>query len=239
MKTEEFPNILIFDIETVKKHPTFAIFADKQPHLSDLYLKRFRKYLDKSDVITVEEHYDQKTALFAEFAQVICFSMSWLVNENGQWVKKEYCYYNTDEVELLRHFETAMNGFAKKRNNKIILAGFNHSNFDIPFMSKRYLYNGLKIPNHLNFYGKKPWEMDVLDISEFLRFKQFQDSYMSLELTCELFGLDNPKNILGGANLGPLYFNEEVSPEEKSKRIKEYCMADSIAVADLIVRIFG
>jgi hypothetical protein len=238
MNKEQIENILIFDIETVKKHETFAIFAEKEPHLSDLYLKRFRKYID-NDQYTPEEHYDQKTALFAEFAKVICFSLCWLKYTDGTWVKNKYVYYSDIEVDLLNTFQNVLAKFEKVHAGKIVLGGFNHINFDIPFMSKRYLYNEMKIPRQLDFFGKKPWEMEVVDIQEFLRFKNFQDSYMSLELVCELFKLDNPKDILGGANLGPLYFNKDVSDHEKGEKIKEYCLADSIAVADLIVKIFG
>jgi uncharacterized protein YprB with RNaseH-like and TPR domain len=39
----------------------------------------------------------------------------------------------------------------------------NAKEFDIPFIARRMIINQVPIPNKLNLFGKKPWEIPHLD----------------------------------------------------------------------------
>jgi uncharacterized protein YprB with RNaseH-like and TPR domain len=50
--------------------------------------------------------------------------------------------------------------------NQHILCGHNAKEFDIPFLARRMIINQIALPDKLNLFGKKPWEIPHLDTLE-------------------------------------------------------------------------
>jgi hypothetical protein len=63
-----------------------------------------------------------------------------------------------------------------------ILCGHNAKEFDIPFLARRMIINQIALPDKLNLFGKKPWEIPHLDTLELWKFGI--TSITSLKLMC-------------------------------------------------------
>jgi hypothetical protein len=57
---------------------------------------------------------------------------------------------------------------------------------DIPFMARRII-NQIPLPDKLNLFGKKPWEIPHLDTLELWKFDY--KHYTSLKLMCKVLGI--------------------------------------------------
>jgi hypothetical protein len=62
-----------------------------------------------------------------------------------------------------------------------ILCGHNAKEFDIPFLARRMIINQIALPDKLNLFGKKPWEIPHLDTLELWKFGDYKH-YTSLKL---------------------------------------------------------
>jgi DNA polymerase III epsilon subunit-like protein len=74
-----------------------------------------------------------------------------------------------DEKKILRDFNNLLNNHFNQAQH--ILCGHNAKEFDIPFLARRMIINQIPIPNKLNLFGKKPWEIPHLDTLELCSFK--------------------------------------------------------------------
>jgi DNA polymerase elongation subunit (family B) len=115
----------------------------------------------------------------------------------------------------------------------IICAGHNGKEFDFPYIARRSLINGLKLPVLLDIAGKKPWEIKHLDTMELWKFGDYKH-YTSIALLTEIFNIPTPKDDIDGSDVGRVYWEEK-----NLSRIVEYCQKDVLAVAQLYLRYKG
>src|SRR2546429_5980208 len=68
------------------------------------------------------------------------------------------------------------------------LCAHNGKEFDFPFIARRMLINGLKLPKILHIAGKKPWEVNHLDTMELWKRSEEHTSELQsrLHLVCRL-----------------------------------------------------
>ena len=112
-----------------------------------------------------------------------------------------------------------------------VLCGHNAKEFDIPFIARRMIINQIAIPNKLNLFGKKPWEIPHLDTLELWKFGDYKH-FTSLKLLTKILGIPSSKGDIDGSQVGHVYY-----VEKDIDRIVTYCEKDVIAVAQVFLRL--
>ncbi len=211
--------ILFLDIETV---PCVYRFDDLDPKTQELYALKTR-FIQEREERDASEVYD-RAGIYAEFGKVICISTAF-INGNTLRVKS---FYGDDETEVLSQFAELLNRYFASDNQ--YLCGHNIKEFDIPFLARRMVINGVELPNMLDLAGKKPWEVRHLDTMELWKFGDYKH-FTSLSLLTHIFGIPTPKDDISGADVSRVYWEEQ-----DLERIKVYCEKDTIAVAQLLMK---
>lgn len=215
-------NILFLDIETV---PQVYQFEELSPRMRDLFDTK-TKFQQKED-ITVKDLY-KKAGIFAEFGKIICVSVGFVVTENKKQSLRLKSFFGDDEKKLLNDFSELLNkSFSSKEHR---LCAHNGKEFDFPWLCRRMLINGCKIPAILDIQGQKPWEVQHLDTMELWKFGDYKH-YTSLELLTEIFGIPSPKDDIKGSDVSRVYYEEK-----NLEKIVTYCQKDVIALTQLFLR---
>ncbi len=88
----------------------------------------------------------------------------------------------------------------------------------------------IELPNKLNLFGKKPWEVPHIDTLELWKFGDYKH-YTSLKLLTSILGVPSPKDDIDGSEVANVYYKEK-----NIQRIVSYCEKDTIAVAQILLR---
>jgi len=219
-------NILFLDIETV---PIKENFEDLSSGFQGLWSEKTT--WQRKDDFTPSEYYKMKAGVMAEFAKIICISVGYLFAEKGESHFRIKSFYGDDEKQILDDFASLLNSEFNKKQHQ--LCAHNGKEFDFPFIARRTLVNGLKLPKLLDIAGKKPWEVNHLDTMELWRFGDYKH-YTSLKLLAALFDIPTPKDDIDGSKVAGVYYNEK-----DLERIKIYCQKDALTVAQLLLRYKG
>jgi DNA polymerase elongation subunit (family B) len=115
------------------------------------------------------------------------------------------------------------------------LCAHNGQEFDYPYIARRTLINGLRIPRILDISGAKPWEIKerLLDTLQMWKFGDYKN-YTSLDLLCAVFNIPTPKDDIDGSQVAKVYYQEN-----DLDRIIRYCEKDTLALANLMLRYKG
>ena len=130
-----------------------------------------------------------------------------------------------DERQLLVDFFDLVYKYFNSKNK--FFCAHNGLEFDFPFIARRALINGLKVPQSLDTRGKKPWEVQHLDTLDLWRFGDYKN-YTSLALLAQIFGIPTPKDDIDGSQVANVYWNEH-----DLQRIVTYCQKDVITIVQL------
>jgi len=227
---ENYPieNILFLDIETV---PQVSDFEDLSDPLKKLWVKKAEQ-LSKFDKFSGEEQKSpgdvyERAGIYAEFGKIVCISTG-IWRNNSLRIKS---FYGEDEKQLLIDFTVMLQKAQEKRIS--FLCAHNGKEFDYPYIIRRLLINGLKIPHILDLSGKKPWEVNHLDTMELWKFGDYKN-YTSLELLAAVFGIPTPKDDIAGSDVARVYWVEKDMP-----RIVTYCQKDVVTIVNLFLRFQG
>lgn len=219
-------NILFLDIETVPQYPDLKEASEK-----------FREFWDKKSTYfrdenqTSEDVY-QRAGIYSEFGKIICISAGFFVVKNGEKKLRLKSFFGDDEKKILEEFSAMLQKF-NASNSDLLLCAHNGKEFDFPYISRRMLINGLKLPKILDIAGKKPWEVNFLDTMELWKFGDYKN-YTSLNLLTHIFNIPTPKDDIDGSMVAEVYWKEK-----NINRIVTYCEKDVLAVAQLILRYKG
>jgi DNA polymerase elongation subunit (family B) len=140
-------------------------------------------------------------------------------------------FYHDDEETLLKQFKRLLEEHYNTPYH--VLCGHNAKEFDIPYICRRMLINGISLPSILQIAGKKPWEINHLDTLELWKFGDYK-SFTSLSLLCHVFQIPTPKDDISGADVARVYFEEKDLP-----RIMIYCEKDVVALIQLFLKMKG
>lgn len=220
ISAQQLQQILFLDIETVSSHAEFeqmssewqALWADKT---------RFQRQEDSP-----EEFYPKRAGILAEFGKIVCISCAFFTNQNGSWELRMKSFASDDESELLRDFANLLERLPNFR-----LCAHNGKEFDFPYLSRRMISLGVKMPGQLNNAGKKPWEIPHLDTLELWKFGDYKN-YTSLKLLAALFDIPTPKDDIDGSMVGTVYWQEQ-----DLDRIRIYCEKDVLTLAKVFLKI--
>ena len=142
---------------------------------------------------------------------------------------KSFCGH--DEKSILEAFNQLLDKNFQNKNQ--YLCAHNGKEFDYPFLCRRMLINGIKLPKILQIAGKKPWEVKHLDKMELWKFGDYKH-YTSIKLLAALFNIPTPKDDIDGSQVSTVYWQEN-----DLERIKTYCQKDTLTVAQLFLKYKG
>jgi len=220
-------NLLVFDIETV---PQTEDFSHLPEHFRQLWEHKTRR-LAKEEDRTAENFYE-RAGIYAEFGKVVCISAGYFKKENDGLKFRVKSFASEDETEVLLGFKSLLEKhFNDPQKNG--LCGHNIKEFDVPYLCRRMLINGIPLPAVLDLSGKKPWEVQHIDTMHLWKFGDIK-SYTSLKLLAAVFHIATPKDDIDGSDVARVYWKEKNLP-----RIVTYCQKDVVTVAQLLLRFKG
>lgn len=214
--------ILFIDIETAPQFPNYELVPDATKEFWEKKSSFFREpEQEPGDVY-------QRAGIYAEFGKVVCISVGVITGEEDNFGFKLKSYCSDDEKVLLNEFTKMLEELEKRR--PVIYCAHNGKEFDYPYLSRRFLINGIKLPESLDNSGKKPWEIKHLDTLELWKFGDYKH-YTSLELLTSIFNIPSPKEEIDGSMVADVFYKEK-----DLKKIIKYCENDVLAVAQLLMR---
>jgi len=219
-------NILFLDIETVPAYTDYSALPEK---LKELWTKKMT-YSSEKENLDASELYS-RAGIYAEFGKIICISVGFFYSKSGKTKFRIKSFYEDQENQLIKGFNALLDH--SFYSNDHYLCGHNAKEFDFPYIARRALINGLRLPSLLDIAGSKPWEIKHLDTMELWKFGDYKH-YTSLALLAEIFNIPSPKDDIDGSDVGRVYWEEK-----NLKRIVEYCQKDVLTVAQLFLRYRG
>lgn len=217
-------SILVLDIETVPQYPSFKAVPEA---IQKLWLRKaaLLKRTEYEDGLPLYE----RAGIYSEFGKIVCISVGYLTGKNKErkFVLQSFC--GDDETALLVDFCFMLKDF----DDDVILCAHNGKEFDFPYLCRRMLINGIRIPSALQLSGKKPWEINHLDTMDLWKFGDYKH-YTPLNLLASVFNISDPKDDIDGSEVNDVYWKKN-----DLVRIEEYCMKDVITVMQILLRMRG
>ncbi len=214
-------DILFLDIETVPLHQQYSELSAEAQMLWEEKTRYQRK-----EEFSAEEFYD-RAGIWAEFGKIVCISVGYFSFRHQQRTFR-VTSFTGEEKNLLEDFSRLVNEHFS-RPNKLFCA-HNGKEFDFPYISRRMIINGIEIPQKLQLFGKKPWEISHLDTMEMWKFGDYKH-YTSLKLLAHILSIPSPKDDINGSEVRNVFYNEG-----DIDRIATYCEKDTITVAQILLR---
>lgn len=223
LKTLDLSQVIVLDIETVPQHPSFD---DVAPQLQ--YLWEQKTQFQRRNEHTADEFYE-RAGIFAEFGKIICISLGIFTYQNKSYSLRLKSFSGHDEREILEQFTSLI----KKQIPTLKFCAHNGKEFDYPYICRRLLVNGLKIPEQLDLSGKKPWEINHLDTMELWKFGDHKH-FTSLNLLATILNIPTPKDDIDGSQVRQVYYEEQ-----NLQRIVTYCQKDVVTTAQVLLKFKG
>jgi len=226
---ENINKLLFLDIETVGVADDLDDLGQTHPQLLNIWqtsgVDYFKRRYPEDSQLPSNDLFIKRSALLPEFGKIVCVSVGFILDDGE--VKLDSFY--GEEKELLIKLSNLLVRIEKL---DFKLCGHNIKNFDLPYIAKRMLINGIKIPSILPNYQIKPWETKVVDTKEVWNFNSFK-GLSSLELVCASLNVPNPKdNEVNGSNMHNYYYNNN-----DINKIVEYCEEDVKATINLMKKL--
>jgi predicted PolB exonuclease-like 3'-5' exonuclease len=230
MTKDQLSTILFIDIETAPMAPRFDLLPENfqrlWEHKSKWYRNRDPENADPAKV------FEDKAGIFSEFSKVVCISFGSLVVAENAWTFRLKSLTDEDEKTLLNNFSSLCTRF-RERQQKLVFCGHNIKEFDLPFLCRRMIINGIPLPQPLQLQHCKPWDHPHIDTLELWRFGDLKN-FTSLALLAEVLGIPSPKSDLDGSMVAKVYWEDK-----DLKRIADYCMQDVITAARVYLQLTG
>jgi 3'-5' exonuclease len=230
IKKKDHEKLLLVDIETAAQYKEYDDLKSEDPILAAHWDRRHiyysGNYFEYQNTPPASSYRD-KAALEPEFGKIVCVTF-------GSWPSDgvsplRIMSFHGDEKDMLEKTKKILHNAMVM---SFLLTGHNIKNFDIPWMAKRMVYNGILPPDYIRVGSKKPWELPYIDTSDLFSFGSWtQQKSLSLDLLCHSLGVESPKGAMHGS---------EVSQAFHAGRIDEivrYCERDVKALYDIIQRV--
>jgi DNA polymerase elongation subunit (family B) len=222
IKRIKLEHILFLDIETV---PQFADY-DSLENPTKLLWEAKTNYQRKEN-FTPKEFYD-RAGIWAEFGKIICISVGYFKQKEDPRNFRVTSFYG-EEGDILKDFKNLLETHFNKSNH--LLCAHNGKEFDFPYIARRMVILGIDLPEKLNLFGKKPWEVPHLDTLELWKFGDYK-TFTSLSLMAHVLGIPSPKNDISGEQVRDVFYKEK-----DIDRIVAYCEKDTVTVAQIILKL--
>lgn len=224
LKNLNLDHILFLDIETV---PESESFSDLDATKQELWEAKSR--YQRKDDYSAEQFYD-RAGIWAEFGKIIVISVGYF-HMDGEIRSFRVTSFYGDETKILKDFKNLL--ISHFSQSKHLLCAHNGKEFDFPYIARRMIINNIELPYKLNLFGKKPWEVPHLDTLELWKFGDYKN-YTSLKLLTKVLGIPSPKGDIDGSDVYSTFYKQK-----NIDRIIKYCERDTVAVAQIILRLRG
>jgi len=233
MQQNELQKIMFLDIETVPLTSDYSELPDELSHLwhdkfSILQKRMPEKYNEDT---TAAEAFNTSAGIYSEFGKIVCISVGFIHFQDNEMNFRTKSFSGKDEKLLLSDFLELINKFCVTKEQT--LCGHNIKEFDIPFICRRTLINGLELPLIFQISGKKPWEINFIDTLELWKFGDYKN-YTALKLLTAVFGIPTPKDDIDGSQVANVFYKES-----DIERISLYCQKDVLATAQVFLKLNG
>lgn len=210
---ERLSKFLFFDLETSGKHANFGEFKRLDPEGAHIWEKKCnRMNYPKPGEVDPDAEYLEKVALFPEFGRIVCLSY-------GVWEPDDKMVvasiYDPSEEEMMKKIYAL---FLKATGRGMIPTGWNIKNFDVAWVYRKLLAYGYTIPECLQTYNRKPWEVNIFDMKEW--FKVFSNLDVTFEEATYSLGIPTPKDDIDGSQVHRTFWSGE------HQRVVTYCEKD-------------
>jgi len=227
-----FHKTLVLDIETVP-------CQERWQQLGGAFQKHWQHKAEHISLTEEEQghpdrSFESRAGIYAEFGKVVCIGLGLFTkDEQGKWAKiRLKSLANHDEKALLSEFAKTVQAFVQI-NKEIIFCGHNIREFDIPFLCRRFLINGLPLPDCMDFGGMKPWQIPMEDTLQLWRFGDYKH-YTSLDLLATVLALPSSKTNMDGSQVADVYWKEK-----NLEKIADYCLQDIYTTALVYLKLKG
>jgi len=224
-------DVLVLDIECVSGTKSYE---DMNPVMQSLWEGKSEQ-IQKSKApelrLPPAENYTEMAGIYSEYGKIVCVSVGafYKNKETGELNFRLASYYGDDEKKLLEELAEMLNRrYYDPKKHRI--CGHNVKEFDIPYIARRMVINGVKLPTLLDLAGKKPWENSALDTMELWKFGD-NKAFTGLKVLCGVFGIPTPKDDIDGSQVGYTYWQEN-----DLNRIEKYCRKDVLATAQVLLK---
>ncbi len=220
----QLENILFLDIETVPEFEHFSQLDETKQQLWEV-----KSHYQRKEEFTAEAFYD-RAGIWAEFGKIICISVGYFLFQDDNRTFRVKTFIG-DEIKILKNFKDLL--ISHFSQSKHLLCAHNGKEFDFPYIARRMIIHNLTLPYKLNLFGKKPWEVPHLDTMELWKFGDYKN-FTSLKLLTNILGIPSPKEDIDGSEVYNVYYKDN-----NLDRIVDYCERDTIAVAQVLLRLRG
>ena len=225
---EHLKGILFIDIETVPTQPDFSLLSERMRAEWTRKAKLIKAGNDENtEPATL---FGERAGIYSEFAKVVCIGFGSLLQQDNGWKMRLKSLVNNDEKVLLNDFCEVISKFSKHYKD-LRFCGHNIKEFDIPFLCRRMVINGISLPACMQVSGKKPWEVSHLDTMEMWKFGDYKN-FTSLSLLAEILGIPSPKSDLDGSMVAGVYWKDK-----DLARIGAYCLQDVLTSAKVYLKL--
>jgi hypothetical protein len=182
-----------------------------------------------------QQLYVDNVSFFAESARIVCVSVGSISTKDKKLSIKSIVEQDENKIlfQLTKVMDFMVGEDSRSARPKYnFLCGHNAMEFDFPFLMRRYMKWKMKLPRLLDNYGKKPWEMPLLDTALIWKGSSYK-YYAQLAMICDCLGVESPKGEMDGSMVAE-YFRAG-----KWKEIAFYCNDDVIALVNCFMRMNG
>lgn len=244
---DQISNSLFLDIETVPRAKNFESLPEE---IQKLWTKKYR-----FSEMTPEEAFKSYASLNSEVSKVLCISMGIVKfsEETGKPSIKVASVTGDEEKAILKSLSDSLLKRSLSAGHRTLT--HNGKNFDIPFISRRLITQGMEIPPFIDVSRMKPWENPHIDTLEIWRMGDFKYN-TSLEFLCHSLGVPSSKEEIDGGMVSGIYYEHidqmdfhtgipvislENQPHHKANimLIKKYCESDVRATANVALKMAG
>ncbi len=230
MVLEQLKDILFIDIETVPTQPDYHLLPAGMQTEWARKAKFVKSVTDgNTDPAAL---FDERAGIFSEFAKVVCIGFGSLYVQGNDLKMRLKSLVNDNEKILLNDFCDVLNKFTLHHKD-LRFCGHNIKEFDIPFLCRRMLINGMALPKCMDVSGRKPWEVSHLDTMEMWKFGDHKN-FTSLSLLAAVFGIPSPKADIDGSMVAAVYWKDK-----DLARIGTYCQNDVLTSARVFLKLKG
>jgi predicted PolB exonuclease-like 3'-5' exonuclease len=217
------------DIETTGSYQSLSDCKNKDPHLADLWIKRckwLQKNIEAGESTEPSDLWENRSSLHPEFGKIVCVSFG--VFSNDLSLERITSFYGDVEKEILEKTNKVL---TNSRTKGFKIAGQNIKNFDIPYLGKRMIINGITPDPIIQTWNKKPWETSFVDLAEIFSFGAWGQTFSSLDLISHVLGVPSSKDSLDGSKVHESYWIKN-----EMEKIKEYCEKDVLCTMNCFKR---
>src|SRR5438128_1506733 len=135
--------ILFIDIETV---PVQQVYDDLTAPMQKEWDRKAKLIKNIPDTECIPAKlFEDRAGVYSEFAKVVCIGIGSLYQDDSKWSMRLKALKGDDEKVLLNEFCALLDRFSRQYND-FRFCGHNIKEFDIPFLCRRMVINGVELP---------------------------------------------------------------------------------------------